>query len=105
MLAQVFYGTSLNNVNPSWLSSSDHCSWSGVTCNAEQKVTSLDFEDLGLTGAYPSTLNNLSDLTTLTTEGNNLTGAISSDICSISGIQILADPANCVIEGCCLEPS
>jgi hypothetical protein len=102
VLAQVFYGTSLNNVNPTWLSSSDHCSWSGVTCNAEQKVTSLDLEDLGLTGAYPSTLNNLSVLTTLTTEGNNLTGSISNDICSIRDIQILANPANCVIEGCCL---
>jgi hypothetical protein len=103
VLAQVFYGTSLNTVNPTWLSSSDHCSWSGVTCDSDEKVKSLVLNDLGLAGAYPASLNNLSALHTLTTDGNFLTGPISTDVCSKTGIVITGDELNCVqsVPGCC----
>ena len=105
MLAQVFYGTSLATKNPAWLNTGDHCSWTGVACNAEKKVTSLVLEDLGLTGDYPATLSKLSALTTLTTDGNALDGTISSGICQMSGISIIGDETNCPnevgITGCC----
>ena len=106
VLAQIFYGTSLVTVNPTWLNTGDHCAWSGVTCNSDsKKVTALVFEDFGLSGSYPATLNNLSALTALTTDGNVLTGTISNDICSISNIQIDGDETNCPNDvgtsGCC----
>ena len=106
MLAQVFYGTSLNQVSPGWLDNGDHCGWTGVTCDgSNKKVTSLVMEDLNLTGDYPSTLNKLSALTALTTDGNGLTGEISAPICDMSGIQIVGDETNCPndvgISGCC----
>ncbi len=101
----MFYGTSLANKNPSWLNTGDHCSWTGVACNAEKKVTSLVLEDLGLTGDYPATLSKLSALTTLTTDGNALAGTISSGICQMSGISIIGDETNCPNDvgddGCC----
>jgi hypothetical protein len=106
VLAQIFYGTSLVTVNPTWLNTGDHCAWSGVTCNSDSKeVTALVLEDFGLSGPYPATLNNLSALTGLTTDGNVLTGTISNDICSISNIQIVGDETNCPnnvgTAGCC----
>ena len=106
MLAQVFYGTSLNQVSPGWLGNGDHCGWTGVTCDgSNKKVTSLVMEDLNLTGDYPSTLNKLSALTALTTDGNGLTGEISAPICDMSGIQIVGDETNCPNDfdtpGCC----
>ena len=103
MLAQLYYDTSLNTIDPAWLKSSDHCNWSRVTCDSDGKVTSLVLNDMGLTGAYPAFLNNLSALSTLITDGNFLTGPISNDVCSLSGIQITADEANCdsAPPGCC----
>jgi hypothetical protein len=104
-LAQVFYGTSLETTNPAWLNAGDHCTWAGVTCNADKQITSLVLEDLGLTGTYPSTLHKLSALTTLATDGNKLTTNMSNDICSMPGIQIVADETNCPNDigtsGCC----
>jgi hypothetical protein len=114
VLAQIFYDTSMNSDNPTWLTTGDHCTWAGVTCNADKQVTSLVLEDLSLTGTYPSTLNKLSALASLTTNGNKLTTNMSNDICSMPGIQIVADETNCPnnvgTSGCCaavrlVEPS
>ena len=114
VLAQIFYDTSMNTDNPTWLTTGDHCTWAGVTCNADKQVTSLVLKDLGLTGTYPSTLNKLSALASLTTNGNKLTTNMSNDIYSMPGIQIVADETNCPNDvgtsGCCaavrlVEPS
>jgi hypothetical protein len=108
VLSQIFYGTSLMTVNPTWLNTGDHCAWSGVTCSSGEEVTSLALNGLGLSGPYPENLNNLSALTDLATDGNVLTGTISNDICSISNIQIVGDETNCPnavgTAGCCTYP-
>jgi hypothetical protein len=105
VLSQIFYGTSLETVNPTWLNTGDHCAWSGVTCSSGEEVTSLALNGLGLSGPYPENLNNLSALTDLATDGNVLTGTISNDICSMSNIQIVGDETNCPnnvgTSGCC----
>ncbi len=105
VLAQVFYGTSLETENPAWLDTGDHCSWTGVTCSSQYQVTSLSLNGLGLTGPYPSTLGKLDSLTSLVTIGNDLTGplTVNEDICINS--YIAGDETNCpnaVDEsGCC----
>ena len=104
MLSQIFYGTSLETVNPTWLNTGDHCSWSGVTCNNDEKVTSLALNDLDLTGPFPSNLGKLSALTSLVSTGNSLEGPLAvNDICTST--YIAGDETNCpnaVDEtGCC----
>ena len=58
-----------------------------------------------MTGAYPTTLGNLGEMTSLSTAGNGLTGTIPNDVCSIDGLSIVGDETNCPnavgINGCC----
>ena len=103
-LAQIFFSTSLVTVNPTWLNQGDHCSWSGVTCSNDEKVTSLALNNLDLTGPFPSNLGKLSALTSLVSTGNSLEGPLAvNDICT--NTYIAGDETNCpnaVDEtGCC----
>ena len=105
MLAQIYYGTSLQSVDSEWLNTGDHCTWSGVTCNENYSVTQLAFNNLDLTGPYPNTLDKLTELTTLSTIGNNLSPGLVSDNNICTNTAIAADETNCpnaVDEtGCC----
>ena len=67
-------------------------------------VTSLELNNLALTGTYPSTLGNLGDLSNLQSIGNDLTGLISvNNICASTFI--VGDETNCPNKvdesGCC----
>ena len=104
-LGQIYYGTSLQAVDGEWLNTGDHCAWSGITCSAEKKVTTVVIEDFGIEGTFPQSLSKLSELTTLTTDGNSLAGTISDGICNKNNIQIVGDETNCPnnvgTDGCC----
>ncbi len=105
VLVQIFYSTTLENIIPGWINVGDHCSWTGVTCNSDEEVTSLHLENLGLSGAYPSVLSELGSLADLVTSGNALNGTISYDICNMNNIVIMGDEGNCPnavgTQGCC----
>ncbi|GJN38631.1 hypothetical protein PR202_gb27691 [Eleusine coracana subsp. coracana] len=55
-------------------SSSDHCSWHGVTC-AAGSVTELSLQSLNLSGSVPASVCSLKSLARLDLSYNNLTGA------------------------------
>jgi len=105
ILAQLFYSTSMATDYPGWLTTGDHCEWSGISCSSDKHITSVTLQNLNLTGPYPTNLNNLSAMTGLITDGNSLTGVISNDICGMTGIHIEGDASNCPnavgTEGCC----
>lgn len=52
------------------------CTWTGITCNALGNITGLVLDGLALTGAIPSGLDALANLTTLDLSDNNYNGTI-----------------------------
>ncbi|KAK3149197.1 hypothetical protein QOZ80_3AG0214190 [Eleusine coracana subsp. coracana] len=61
----------------SWTTSSDHCSWAGVTCAPRgDTVTGLDLSGLNLTGTLPPSLSRLRGLQRLSVAANALYGPI-----------------------------
>ncbi|KAF8048754.1 hypothetical protein N665_2416s0006 [Sinapis alba] len=100
----------------SWNTSSNHCSWEGVTCNANSgEVISLVLEDINLNGSLkantsllklqhlqhlnlnrcnlvgeiPSSLGNLSHLKGVDLSSNNLVGEIPSSLGNFSHLKYL----------------
>ncbi|KAK9725818.1 hypothetical protein RND81_05G171800 [Saponaria officinalis] len=70
--------TSLSPPPPTWDSSTAFCNWSGVKCDSDHRVTSIDLQSLSLSGTLPHTLNSLSQLTSLTLQNNHFSGTIPS---------------------------
>lgn len=90
----MFYDTSMSQDYPSWINSSDHCSWNGIECNEGHRIVSLALEDIQIDGAYPQYLTNLDAITSLALSGNNLTGIVSDNICSRT-MYLSSDELNC----------
>lgn len=65
-------GCSTNLSN--WMSTSDHCSWYGVSCNTGYYVTVINLPQSGLSGSLPFL--KMDKLEYLTLPNNYLTGAI-----------------------------
>ena len=97
-----------------WLGSSNHCAWEDVTCSALFGVEQLAIQNNQLSGAFPTDLYNLGNLTTFSTAANSLVGTIPDDVCDKSTsdeLFITADSTNCpndfdstigvYLEGCC----
>ena len=86
------------SVNTGWSGSGDHCSWQGVTCSTDKKVTALSLGGNQLSGTFPSDLNNLESMESLNIENNGVSGLIPSDLCARSvstALYINADSDNC----------
>ena len=84
--------------NSGWSGSGDHCSWYGVTCSTDKKVTALSLGGNQLTGTFPSDLNNLGSIESLVIDNNGVAGLIPSDLCArsqSSSLYIHADSDNC----------
>jgi len=73
ILKELFYATGGTNwdENDGWLSGDNVCVWSGVDCNAQGFVESLDLEENGLVGTFPQSVFNLAFLTDLYLKRNN----------------------------------
>ncbi|GAA5944410.1 uncharacterized protein JCM15063_000946 [Sporobolomyces koalae] len=76
--------TSLGGASPGWVnmsgwssgSSENCCSWYGVTCDANGRVSALDLASNGLSGPLDNRVFSLSSLNRLNMSSNALTGAI-----------------------------
>ncbi|XP_028551927.1 probable LRR receptor-like serine/threonine-protein kinase At1g34110 isoform X2 [Dendrobium catenatum] len=76
---------------PSWSpSSSNPCSWQGITCSPSSKVISLSLPNtfLNLT-SLPSSLSSLTSLQLLNLSSSNISGLIPHSLSSLSSLRIL----------------
>ena len=102
------------SVNTGWSGSGDHCSWQGVTCNADKEVAQLSLIANQLSGTFPSDLNSLGSMQLLNVNSNNMAGTVPADLCErslLTDLHIHADSDNCphgfdavtgvYLEGCC----
>ena len=75
-----------NNLN--WLGEpGTECSWFGVICDSYNHIEGLHLFSNNLTGALPSSINNLSYLKSLILHNNNLTGKIPREILNIGTLE------------------
>ena len=97
-----------------WLSTDNHCTWHGLTCNDSFGITELNLVNNQLAGPYPIDIGSLNSLTLLNLNQNSLTGSVPDDVCekSISNIiHVTGDAENCpndfqaltgeYLAGCC----
>ena len=63
-----------------WLSDAPTGEWSGITTNANGRVTDLYLDGNQLTGEIPAELGDLSNLEVLSLGGNQLTGSIPAEL-------------------------
>ena len=74
--------------NTGWLTNCDYCTWFGVTCNQDGRVTGLALADNGLTGTIAPEVNDLVSLQTLKLNTNALSGGIP-DLSGLSQLSSL----------------
>ena len=72
-----------------WLSDAPTGEWSGVTTNANGRVTDLSLYDNQLTGEIPAELGNLTNLEVLSLDGNQLTGEIPAELGNLTNLELL----------------
>ncbi|GAB2283046.1 hypothetical protein Dimus_017577 [Dionaea muscipula] len=55
----------------------DPCNWTGVTCNSNHSLISIDISSMGLSGPFPSGLCRVRTLQNLTVSDNSFNGTLS----------------------------
>ncbi|KAL3935540.1 MAG: hypothetical protein SGBAC_008954, partial [Bacillariaceae sp.] len=76
-----------------------HCGWTGITCDANGRVTKVELATKGLTNGIPSELSYLSELTSLNLTENVFTGTtIPTEMFTLSKLEYL-DISNSGING------
>lgn len=63
------------------------CSWYGVQCDGDNKVTALDLNQNNLVGSIPSALGDLSTMQFISLGGNQLSGAIPNSIAQLENLR------------------
>ena len=80
--------------NTDWNTTSDPCSWFGVSCDDNDNVITLGLTENNLTGSIPVEIENLSYLLKLDLSYNNLIGDIPPEIEKLSELEVLYLNAN-----------
>lgn len=75
--------------NDSWLTSESICTWYGIVCNAENRISLLSLQRNNLYGTIPATINKLSHLQYLDLSLNFLFGVIPKAICDIKSLKTI----------------
>ncbi|XP_030453345.1 receptor protein kinase CLAVATA1-like [Syzygium oleosum] len=66
-----------------------HCSFTGVTCDADSRVVSLNLTSVGLSGYIPPEIGLLRDLVNLTLAADNLTGTLPPELGNLTSLRFL----------------
>jgi Leucine-rich repeat (LRR) protein len=75
--------------NDSWLTSESICTWYGIVCNAENRISLLSLQRNNLYGTIPATINKLSQLQYLDLSLNLLFGVIPKSIGDIKSLKTI----------------
>ena len=75
--------------NTNWLSQRPIDQWYGVEVDSNGRVTALDLNDNGLSGAIPTSLGDLTELSTLVLSANRLTGSIPPQLGNLPNLRVL----------------
>ena len=70
-------------------------SWSGITCDDNLVVTSINMEANQMTGPFPTDLNDLASLTELKIGHNTITDVVPDALCEEPSLSISGDAWNC----------
>ncbi|XP_028957107.1 receptor-like protein 33 isoform X1 [Malus domestica] len=73
----------------SWDSSTDCCSWLGVTCSSNGRVVGLDISSQHISGPILEFFSNFSNLTVLNLDRNNISGPIPEFFSNFSNLTVL----------------
>ncbi|CAL0331746.1 unnamed protein product [Lupinus luteus] len=73
----------------SWNTSTDHCSFSGVTCDNHRHVISLNLAGLGLSGTLSGDVAYLPFLSNLSLADNKFYGSVPPQLSALSGLRFL----------------
>ncbi|VAI43976.1 unnamed protein product [Triticum turgidum subsp. durum] len=73
----------------SWRHDTDCCTWEGITCNQDRKVTDVSLASRGLEGPISPFLGNLTGLLRLNLSRNSLSGGLPLELISSSSILVL----------------
>ena len=77
-----------------WLSDAPTGEWSGVTTNANGRITGLGLDNNQLSGEIPSELGNLTNLEYLSLYDNQLTGEIPAELGNLTNLEGLSLSSN-----------
>ena len=107
LLARMYYnnGGGSWTDNEFWLNNQSHCTWSGISCDLNSRVTEVNLPNNNLSGSMVD-ISGLSGITSIILDMNSLSGAIPNNVCAISSsIFLQVDDALCedpgTAVGCC----
>ncbi|KAL4578958.1 hypothetical protein LXL04_015092 [Taraxacum kok-saghyz] len=66
-----------------------HCSFSGVTCDENSRVTSLIISNVALNGSIPPEIGILNKLVNITLTSDGLTGELPLEMCNLTSIRFI----------------
>jgi pimeloyl-ACP methyl ester carboxylesterase len=72
-----------------WITTQNHCSWYGVSCDLAGRVSGLELEKNNLLGAIPPELGLLSNLVNLQLAQNQLSGSLPAQLGTLSSLSSL----------------
>jgi hypothetical protein len=80
--------------NAGWLQTNTPCSWYGVSCGNQERVSSLNLSANQLSGSIPPELGSLGFMVTLNLSANQLSGSIPPELGELAGLVGLNLSAN-----------
>ncbi|KAF7078184.1 hypothetical protein CFC21_082658 [Triticum aestivum] len=105
-LLQLLTGLSSDGgLTASWQIDTDCCTWEGITCNQDRRVTDVSLASRGLKGSISPFLGNLTGLLRLNLSQNSLSDGLPLELVSSSSILVLDVSFNCLTGGLSELPS
>ena len=83
--------------NTNWLIETDVCSWFGVTCDSNGRVTQLSMWSNNIDGPLSETIGNLRLLEVISLADNSLSGSIPETIGELDNLRRVMGPTSCQV--------
>jgi hypothetical protein len=91
-------GANWTNSN-GWLTATDFCSWFGVKCDADNRVSTIKLAAFGLNGTIPASIGHFDHLTDLALPSNDIYGTIPPSLFTLPLLRLLDVASNPALSG------